>query len=127
MPIPSEISLFVALYIDEDITNRLAALLRERGYRAMSAIDSGMMERSDEEHLIYATAREMAVLTCNEDDFIALARRWDVEGRSHSGILISEQFSLRQTGEFLRRLLRFLDSVTADEMVNVVRYLSDFK
>jgi len=27
----------------------------------------------------------------------------------------------------LRRSLNFLNTVTADEMVNVVRYLSDFK
>ena len=28
---------------------------------------------------------------------------------------------------FLRRLIRFLDTVTADEMRNAVRYLSEFR
>ena len=47
--------------------------------------------------------------------------------RLFAGILISEQYRNRQTGEFLRRLLRFLDSVTAEEMRGAVRYLSEFR
>jgi hypothetical protein len=43
------------------------------------------------------------------------------------GILISEQFRRSQFGEFLRLLLRFLDSVTADEMRNGFRYRSEFR
>jgi hypothetical protein len=86
-----------------------------------------MSERSDEEHLAYATSQRMTLFTYNERDFVELARKWTKEGRLHAGILISDQFSLRQMGELLRRILNFLDRVTADEMVNVVRYLSDFK
>lgn len=119
--------LYVALYIDEDITNQLAALISQRGFQVVSAVDIGMIERSDEEHLTYAAERNMTLFTYNERDFVELARRWMTEGRPHAGILISDQFSLRQMGELLRRILNFLDRVTADEMVNVVRYLSDFK
>jgi predicted nuclease of predicted toxin-antitoxin system len=122
-----EVSLYVALYIDEDITNQLAALISQRGFRAVSAVDVGMVERSDEEHLEYASARSMTLFTYNERDYIELARSWMTTGPTHSGILISDQFSLRQMGELLRRTLNFLDRVTANEMTNVVRYLSDFK
>ena len=123
----NEIELFVALYTDEDITNLIAQLLRERGYKAISARDVGMRGKSDEEQLVYATERKMTILIYNRDDFLELDKKWRVDQRKHYGILISEQFSSRQTGEFIRRLSNFLDHITADEMINLVRYLSDFK
>jgi len=123
----NEIDLFVALYTDEDITNSIAKLLRERGYNAISARDVGMIEKSDEEQLVYAAERKMTILIYNRDDFLEIDKKWRAAQRAHYGILISEQFSSRQTGEFIRRLSNFLDRVTADEMINLVRYLSDFK
>ncbi len=123
----NEIELFVTLYTDEDITNLIAKLLRERGYNAISARDVGMIEKSDEEQLIYAVERKMTILIYNRDDFLEIDKKWRAAQRTHHGILISEQFSSRQTGEFIRRLSSFLDRVTADEMINLVRYLSDFK
>ena len=85
------------------------------------------MEIPDEDHLTYAASQNRTLFTFNEADYVKLARKWAEEGRSHAGILISDQFSLRQIGELLRRMLNFLDQVTADEMVNAVRYLGDFK
>ncbi len=122
-----EISLYVSLYIDEDVTNQLAELIRKRGYNAVSAVDLGKISVLDDEHLAYAVERRMTVLTYNERDYVELARQWAQNNRKHYGILISDQFSVRQIGELLRRVLNFLDRVTADEMINVVRYLSDFK
>lgn len=124
---PNEIELFVALYTDEDITNLIAKLLRERGYKAISARDVEMLEKSDEEQLEYAVERKMTILVYNRDDYLEIDKRWRAAQRTHFGILISEQFSERQIGEFIRRLSNFLDHVTADEMINLVRYLSDFK
>lgn len=121
------IALYAALYIDEDVTNLLATQLRQQGFDAVSALDLGLSKHDDEEHLGLATRQNRTILTYNERDFISLSHKWATEGRAHVGILISDQFSLRQTGELLRRVLNFLDKVTADEMINVVRYLSDFK
>jgi len=123
----NEIDLFVALYTDEDITNSIAKLLRERGYNAISARDVGMIEKSDEEQLVYAAERKMTILIYNRDDFLEIDKKWRAAQRTHYGILISEQFSSRQIGEFIRRLSNFLDRVTADEMIDLVRYLSNFK
>jgi len=123
----NEIDLFIALYTDEDITNSIAKLLRERGYNAISARDVGMIEKSDEEQLVYAAERKMTILIYNRDDFLEIDKKWRAAQRTHYGILISEQFSSRQIGEFIRRLSNFLDRVTADEMIDLVRYLSNFK
>ena len=57
-----EPALFVSLYTDEDVTNQLAALIRQRGFQAVSAIDLGMTERPDEEHLAYAAGHRMTLL-----------------------------------------------------------------
>jgi len=66
-------------------------------------------------------------MTNNDRHFSYLAQQWTGEGRQHAGILISEQYRNRQIGEFLRRLLHFLDTVTAKEMHGMVRYLSEFR
>ena len=119
--------LFLALYSDEDVTDRLAPALRERGFDAASAAEWGTLELSDEEQLIRATERGYALLTFNRDDFVALARRWAREGREHAGIVISNQLGRRQLGELLRRLLRLIDSVPAEEMWNTVRQLQSYR
>lgn len=125
--IPDERKLFVSLYLDEDVSYKIAQLLRDKGYHAVSVYEVGLGEDSDEAQLSYATAHQMAVLTCNKKDFLKLAKQWTSANRTYHGILVTEQFSLNQTGEFMRRLSNFLDHVTADEMINLVRYLSDFK
>lgn len=122
-----EARLYVALYTDEDVTNQLAALIRQRSHEAISALDIGMMERPDETHLMYAAEHGLTLFTYNERDYIHLAQQWARAGRAHAGILISDQFSLRQFGELLRRTLNFLNRIAADEMRNSVRYLSEFK
>ncbi len=71
----NEIELFVALYTDEDITNLIAKLLRERGYNAISARDVGMGEESDEEQLVYAVERKMTILIYNRDDFLEIDKK----------------------------------------------------
>lgn len=123
----SELNLFVALYLDEDINRVIAQLLREQGYHALSAHDVEMGEKTDEEQLTYAVEHKMTILVYNRDDFLEIDATWRAAQRTHYGILITPQFSTRQTGEFMRRLLNFLNQITTDEMMNLVRYLSDFK
>lgn len=114
---------FVRLYIDADITPRLARALCARGYDAISAHDVGMAEASDEEHLAFAAGQGRALLTCNARDFTPLFEDFWLAGRDHSGVIVSEQL---EAGEMLRRVLRFLDSVTADEMRNNWKNLAQF-
>ena len=124
---PEQESLFASLYTDEDVTGQLATLIRQRGFKARSAYEVGMIEQLDEAHLIYAATHNMVLLTFNERDYVLLARQWAAEGRQHAGILLSDQFTRRQLGELLRRVLRFLNTVSADEMINTIRYLTEFR
>jgi hypothetical protein len=119
--------LFIALYTDEDITDRLAPLLRERGFEAASAVSEGRVGLSDEEQLIHATQKSWTLLTYNRDDFLALARQWHDAGREHAGIVISRQFSRQELGELLRQVGLLLDRVTSEEMRNTVRNLQSYR
>jgi len=126
MTVPEQ-RLFAAIYVDADLTPRIVPALRQRGYECASAINDGLREADDESVLARAAELGMVLLTNNDRDFSPMARRWAEVERDHAGILISEQFRNRELGEFLRRLIRFLDSVAADEMRNTVRYLSEFR
>ena len=119
--------LFAGIYVDADLTPRIVSALRQRGYECRSALEDDLGEATDEQILARATELGMVLLTNNDCHFSPLAKKWTGEGRQHAGILVSEQYRNRQMGEFLRRLLRFLDAVTAGEMRNTIRYLSEFR
>ena len=120
-------TLFVSLYVDADLTPRIVDALRQRNYVCQSALEDGMSEATDAQILERAAELHMVLLTNNDCDSALLARVWNDQERQHAGILISEQFRREQMGEFLRRVLHFLDTVTADEMRGAYRYLSEFR
>jgi hypothetical protein len=119
--------LSIYLYTDEDITDLVAVLLRERGYGAESVLGAGLTGFSDEDQLAFATSRRWTVLTFNRDDFTELARQWHEAGREHAGIVISRQFSRREVGELLRQVCNLLEAVSAAEMWNTVRHLQSYR
>jgi hypothetical protein len=80
-------------------------------------------ELSDEEQLIFATDQRKAILTHNTKHFVVLFNEWWFGERTHYGIITSQQLPL---GELLRRTLRFLNTITADEMVNSIVNLAQF-
>ena len=123
----TEEKLFASIYVDADLTPHIVSALRQRNYECQSALEDGMRAATDEQILERATELNMVLLTNNARDFAYLAQKWANEGRQHAGILISEQYRKRQIGEFLRRLLRFLDTITAEEMRGAFRYLSEFR
>jgi len=123
----SDGKLFASIYVDADLMPRVATALRQRNYACQSALEDGFGEASDEQILERAVELGMVLLTNNACHFAVLAQQWAYQGRDHTGILICEQFRRSEFGQFLRLLLRFLDAVTADEMRNGFRYLSEFR
>ncbi len=120
-------ALYIALYCDEDVLEGIAEALRQRGYDAVSAAEAGMLERSDAEQFEYAVRHRRAILTYNASDYVCLANAWFSAGKEHDGVIISQQFSKRQFGELLRRLLNLLDTLTREKMRNQVIALQSFK
>jgi predicted nuclease of predicted toxin-antitoxin system len=114
---------FIRLYVDADITPKLARTLRARGYDAISAHEVGLAEVSDAEHMAFAVSQGRTLLTCNARDFTPIFEDLWFAGKEHSGVIVSEQL---EPGEMLRRVLRFLDVVSADEMRNNWKNLAEF-
>lgn len=112
------------LYLDEHIWPGLAVELRRRGYDAVTVYEAGNQELSDEEQLACAAANDRAILTFNKQDFIPLAVEWFYQDKSHAGIIVSQQIG---HGELLRRTLRLLTRLAAEEIKDTIRFLEDFK
>jgi hypothetical protein len=70
--------------------------------------------------LAYAISQQQTFLTHNRADFEALARTYLAAGQSHYGIIIAVR---HPPYEIVRRLLRILNQVTADEMQDQLRYI----
>jgi predicted nuclease of predicted toxin-antitoxin system len=110
----------VRLLIDEDVWQGLAAALREAGYDAISATESGYKGMADEEILAEASQAGRALLSHNIQDFAPLAEHCYFEGIPHAGIILARQFG---KGELLRRTLALLKAVCRDDLENTLRFI----
>ena len=117
-------SLFIRLYIDEDVHGNLSIVLRQHGYDVLTVNEAKRNGLSDAQQLAYATEQKSTIFTFNAADFIALHLDYLEIKRSHSGIIISKQISLKET---IHRLLFLLNKVTADEIHNQLRWLPPLK
>lgn len=117
----------IRLYLDEDSMHRgLVRALRARGVDVITALDAGMIERKDEEHLNYATEQGCVLCTFNVADFYRLHTDCASRGETHAGMILMQQ-QRDSVGERMRRLLRLIASRSAEEMENQVEFLSAWK
>ena len=98
-------------YLDEDLSPRIAWLVREEGVDATSSHDQGNNTLDDARQLAYAAAEGRCFVTRNRDDFIRLTVQCFEHGAPHAGVLIvprsmpSDRFSL-----IAQALLRYAES-----------------
>lgn len=114
----------IRLYIDEDLTDRLAVALRSRGYDVISAHEVNMRGRTDKEQLEFAAKNNRIVLTRNIKHFIALQREYYEHGLLHKGIVVTDFLPLK---ELIRRVTRFLNKKRMAEMRNYIDWLQNYK
>ena len=96
--------------------------LRARGVDITTALDEGMIERSDAEHLDYATTQGRVLYTFNVADFYRLHTNYLAQGKTHAGIILARQ-QRYSVGEQMRRLLKLVATKSAEEMQNSVEFL----
>lgn len=122
----SEPRLYIALYADEDFRQAVIQQLLQRGYDVEYALAKNInhADWDDEQHLEYATGQKRTLISHNAKHFAPLHEKWWAVGRSHAGIIVTPQW---ETGVLVRRLLKLLDTVTADEMVNNYKHLGEFE
>ena len=114
----------IRLYIDEDAMDKdLVQALRARVVDVITALEAGMIERKDEEHLDYATVQGRVLYSFNVGDFNRLHTVYLTAGKSHAGIVLARQ-QRYSVGEQMRRLLRLIAARSAEEMRNQVEFLT---
>ena len=117
----------IRLYLDEDtLREALVRTLRARGVEVVTALEAGMIERPDREHLEYATAQGRVLCTFNVGHFYQLHTEYLQRGMNHAGIILMPQ--QRYTlGEQLRRLLKLVATQSAESMRNEIEFLSGWE
>ena len=114
----------IRLYFDEDsMRYALVNALRARGIDVQTALEVEMIERSDEEHLEFATAQGRVLCSFNVGDFYRLHTSYMAQHKSHPGIILARQQQYA-VGEHMRRLLKLMAHVTAEDIRNRVEFLS---
>ncbi len=79
----------ISLYLDENISPKVAFQRRRRGIDAITVRDLDRLGDSDTNHLQQAIATRRALVTC-DSDFLALA----ASGVEHTGIVFGVQEEL---------------------------------
>jgi len=113
----------ICLYIDEDAMARaLVQGLRARGIEVTTVLEAGMEGKSDAAQLEYAARKGLAVYTFNVAHFCSLHAEYMAESKSHAGIIVvyRQRYSV---GEQIRRLLKVIRTLTAEEMKDTLQFL----
>jgi len=114
----------IRVYFDEDsMWQALVTALRARSIDVQTALEAMMIARTDEDHLAFATAQGRVLCSFNVGDFYRLHTRYIAQHQSHTGIVLARQQQY-SVGEYMRRLLRLMAHLTAEEMHNRVGFLS---
>ncbi len=117
----------IHLYFDEDSMDRsLILALRARGVDVVTALEEGMIEREDREHLDFATLEGRVLYSFNVGDFMRLHSEYLYLGKHHAGIVLARQqhYSI---GSIMRRLLELIAARSAEDMVDNVEFLSKWE
>ncbi|MGL5793239.1 MAG: DUF5615 family PIN-like protein [Waterburya sp.] len=113
-------SLFIRLYLDEDVNVLIADLLNAKGFDVLTVRDAGQLQATDEEQLAYAVSQQRALVTHNRSDFEKIIQTYFFTGQKHYGVILAVRHSPQK---IVQRLLAILNQVTADEIENQVRYI----
>lgn len=99
--------------------------LRTHDLDFITASEASNIELKDDKHLEYAAAHGLAVYSFNIKDFYKLHGDFLERGDSHAGIILCRQKAY-SIGEQLRRLLKLIDTLSAEDMQNRVEFLSSW-
>lgn len=115
----------IRLFLDEDAQrSALVSALRARRFDVLTVNESGRASYSDEEQLEFALGLGRTIFSFNRGHYAQLHSAYLAAGRNHAGIIVSDQDEI---GVVVRRLLRLLAGRTAEDMVNWLEYLSNWR
>lgn len=112
------------LHLNEHLSPRLAVQLRRHGFDVTTSQESNLLSETDGEQLVHAVSERRVIVTFNIGDFSRLHDEYMAKGREHWGIIFSTQEPI---SVLFHRLLRLLNSVSAEQLKNQIRWLNEFK
>ena len=110
----------MSFYFDENIQAALAEALNIRGIDVLTTQQAGNIGAEDTRQLAYAASQNRTILSHNKRDFALIHYRWMRIGKSHAGIVLSDQLPI---GAILRRLMKLFYSLQREDMKNRLEYL----
>jgi predicted nuclease of predicted toxin-antitoxin system len=78
----------VTFYLDENLSPRIAEILRGRGLDVTSAHEVGNAQLDDRGQLRYAAGEGRAIVTCDILDFTELAGEFVAANMRHAGVVL---------------------------------------
>jgi predicted nuclease of predicted toxin-antitoxin system len=113
------VTVFAALYTDEDLSALVATLLRSRGLDIATVPEQTTLGKTDSEQLEFATSVGRCIVTHNRIDFERLHLQYVAANKQHFGIIIVPQ---KNAYEVAQRVGILVNTLTADEIRNQLLY-----
>jgi predicted nuclease of predicted toxin-antitoxin system len=110
-------------YLDEDLSPKIAQILRKKGIDALSCHEAGTIEASDLQQLEFAAREKRCLVTRNRDDFIKLTLQFFNDHRPHYGVLIVPYTIL---GDQFAQIARLLKAFASRHPSGLEPYSVDF-
>lgn len=116
----------IRFYLDEDsVEKSLISAFRNAGLDVVTVTDVNRQSYSDEDQLIWATEQERVIYSYNRRDFCRLHSEFLGVERNHAGIVLLQQ-QRYSVGQQLQGLLKLVATLSAEEMVNQIVFLSTY-
>lgn len=112
--------LFIEIYLDEDVNVLIADLICSRGFVVKTTQETGNLGKADYEQFEFAKNEKLVLLTHNRVDFEKIAQEHFASNKTHYGVIIAARHPPR---EIVQKLLKILNTFTADEMKNQIIYI----
>jgi hypothetical protein len=111
----------IQLYADENVDEGIVRGLCLRGLDIITAVDAGMIGKTDSEQLSHAFIHGRVLLT-SDQDFLELHFRWMQEGRQHAGIIYYSQYRVT-IGTCIWGVKLIVDVLSPEEMQNHLEFI----
>ena len=110
-------------YLDEDLSPKIAELLRKQSVDCVSAHEIGMVQATDLEQLMFAVKKKRCLVARNRNDFIRLTVQFFNDHLPHSGVLIIPQSI---PGDRFSSIARALATYAGEHPEGMQPYTIDF-
>lgn len=114
----------IKAYVDEDVPVSFAQALLNRGVDVVTTGGTDNKGFSDAEQLAFAAGSGKSIVTHNRKDFILLHNQYLRSGKPHAGIIVTDQLPV---GVMMRRFMKLWFSLTAEQMIGRLEFLSNWK